>query len=112
MMKRIRHQRSYFAKAIDVFEVLPDKHRVGVLAAIVEEVGSEKWERKLKDPMMHRDLITDILFYFSGSPEHRQPDKNVLVRHILNYVKSSDFKENDKTVVYDAPFLDAIGEME
>lgn len=108
MAKVIRDERSYFARVIDIFEALPDAHRVGFMQKIVEEVGTEKWERKLKDAMMHRELILDILFHFSGLREHRQPCKSVLIRHILDYIKSPEYEENDKDIVHHTPFMDAM----
>ena len=94
VLRVLKKEKFYFAQFIDVFEELPELHQIGMFGHIVEEVGSDIWQRKLADPMKHRELLSDILMHFSGRPNIRgEPDKTELAKLVGGYLKSSHFRD-------------------
>jgi hypothetical protein len=85
-------ERHFFAKFMEEFAILPQKHQAGLLRYFADKCDQKKWKDYLEDTTMYNDVIRSILFYYSGREEIGQPSKKELAHGLREYVESSHFK--------------------
>lgn len=86
-------ERHFFAKFMEEFARLHQKHQAGLLRYFADKCDQKKWKDHLDDTTMYNDVIRSILFYYSGREEIGQPSKKDLAHCLREYIDSSHFKE-------------------
>jgi len=95
LMRVLNEEKSWFAKFIDAFYKLSESHQKGFLQFFVEEVGSDKWIKKLTS-IDRSDLLLDIMFYYSGYESLKQPCKKEFKKMIGAYIVSDMYVKKDR----------------
>jgi hypothetical protein len=89
----LRTEKYYITKFVDAFEKLSEQVQDAMLRYFVEEIGSDAWMKMYKDKMQHRDLLTYILFNFTGNELRGEPNKEELSNHLKHFVRSDAFRD-------------------
>jgi hypothetical protein len=97
-LKSALKKKRYFAEFIDAAIDIPDEHRYGLLKHITTEIDKEGWSSMAKRDTHHRNLITLILFYFSGSERKKEPCVDDLIALIDDYRSSRLYKRIESKI--------------
>jgi len=85
--------RYYFPKAIDIFLKLSIQHQYGLLKFFTEDIKSSKLTNKIQDNTQYVDVMRSILFYYTGSKDFGQPNREEFCSLLGRYCRSSIFKQ-------------------
>jgi hypothetical protein len=88
------NQRGYFALFIETFFEAPIKLQRGFVDYVVSEVESDYFACHAKDEYDWADFVRNLLYYYSGNEEMKQPCKNDLARLINDFLKTGKAEES------------------
>lgn len=99
MLSNLDDVNSYFVRFIDVFFSLPEVHQVSLIAHIVEDVGTTRWEKIADDVYQYPALVRMILYHYSSidsSVMSKDPTPSDLASLIKEYKSSVTYRDNEK----------------